>query len=102
MARHPSGSAAGVCLNVPEGMGGVERLLLSRPLPHESPPTYTQLLAVWLARLPVELFGGRIIRPLQRYLTGLASQVKAVDWGRGGTWKGEGDPPLPYVLLYKH
>ena len=44
------------------------------PSPH--PTAYVQLLALWLASLPVELFGGgRIIRPLQRYLTGLASQV---------------------------
>ena len=64
----------------PEIAGQSPQTLTSSP-PHSA---CVQLLAVWLARLPVELFGGRIIRPLQRYLTGLASQVRAVGGeGRG-------------------
>ncbi|GAX80909.1 hypothetical protein CEUSTIGMA_g8344.t1 [Chlamydomonas eustigma] len=38
------------------------------------PSRAQQLLALWLSRLPIEQFGGRVVRPLQRYLSGLASQ----------------------------
>ena len=74
----------------PEIAGQSPQTLTSSP-PHSA---CVQLLAVWLARLPVELFGGRIIRPLQRYLTGLASQV----WVVGGRGDLGGQAPPPDII----
>ena len=49
-------------------MSQLVRMTLS--LPHNA----QEVLAQWLSRLPVELFGGRIIRPIQRYLSALSAQ----------------------------
>lgn len=35
-------------------------------------PNVQQLLVSWLAQLPKEVLGGRVVRPLQRYLSAVA------------------------------